>query len=121
MGFAGGARRVLDEVVLQGTLVSGQFGGLAFPGQTPDLLQTARQELVEVALHRAAGDIGETGNVLVDKALTFEPQDLQLLLDTGMRIVVALVADGSEIFRGESEAAHSGPQSSTCPAAYYEP
>ncbi len=66
----------------------------------------ASGELVEVALDATAGDAGQPGNVLVRASLALEPQDFHLLLHAGMRIVIAVVADGGEGFRREAEVAH---------------
>ncbi len=98
LGFAAGARRVLQEGVFQGRLMGGQFVGLAFPGRATKARQAAVGELVEVALYAASGDIGEFGDLFVGEALALEPQDLHLLLDPRMRMMVALVADGVEVF-----------------------
>src|SRR5262249_39970581 len=54
------------------------------------------------------------------KALALEPQDLHLLLDTGMGMVVTLVAEGVEVFGSEGETAHEEPQCSGMSAAHYE-
>jgi hypothetical protein len=83
-----------------------QLVGLALPGEAADTFQAAVGELVEVALDAAPGDIGQAGDVLVSGALAFEPQDLHLLLDTRMRMMVAVVADRVEVFGGKREVAH---------------
>jgi len=98
---------VFQEVALQGDLVSGEFVGLALPGQAAEALQAAVGELVEVALDAAAGDVGEASDVFVAEALALEPQDLHLLLDARVGVMVALVADGVEGLGSEGEAAHS--------------
>ncbi|HVS37368.1 MAG TPA: hypothetical protein VMS17_17535 [Gemmataceae bacterium] len=85
-----------------------EFVGLALPGEAADPLQAAVGELVEVALHAAPGDVGETGDVLVGEALTLEPQDLHLPLDERRRVMVALVADRVEVLGSKGEAAHGG-------------
>ena len=106
LGFPGGARRVFQEVIFQRGVMSGEFVGLALPGETADAFQAAGGELVEVALHAAPRDIGEAGDVFVGEALALEPQDFHLLLDAWMRVMVALVADGVEVFGSKDEAAH---------------
>src|SRR5262249_28845454 len=97
-----------------------EFVGLALPGQTAEALQAPHGELVEVALDAATGDIGQACDLLVRKALALEPQDLHLLLDTGMGMVVTLVAEGVEVFGSEGETAHEEPQCSGRSAAHYE-
>src|SRR5262245_4351511 len=97
-----------------------EFVGLALPGQTAEALQAPHGELVEVALDAATGDIGQACDLLVRKALALEPQDLHLLLDTGMGMVVTLVAEGVEVFGSEGETAHEEPQCSGMSAAHYE-
>jgi hypothetical protein len=82
------------------------FVGFALPRETADTLQAAVGELIEVTLHAASRDVGKAGDVLVGEALTLEPQDFHLLLDARMRVMVALVADGVEVFGSKSEAAH---------------
>jgi len=86
--------------------MGGELVDLALPGEAADALQAAVEELVEGALHAAPRDIGEAGDVLVGESLALEPQDFQLLLDTGMRVMVALVADGVEVFGSKGEVAH---------------
>ena len=99
---------MLQEVVLQGGLVGGELVGLASPGQAPDPTQAAVGELVEVALDAAAEDIGQAGDVLVGQGLALQSQDLYLLLHARVGVVVALVADGVEVFGAEGKAAHGG-------------
>jgi hypothetical protein len=99
---------VLHKIVLQRGPVFGQGVGFALPRQPADARQAAGGELVEVALDAAAGDAGQAGDFLVGQTLTLEPEDGQLLLDARMRVMVALVADGVEVFGGEDEAAHGG-------------
>jgi hypothetical protein len=101
-------------------VVLGQFVGLALPGQASDALQATSGERVEVALHAPPGDAGEGGDGLVGTTLTLEPQDLQLLLNTRMRVMVAFVADGIEVCGREGEAAQRKLQCSGQPAALYE-
>ena len=86
--------------------MGGEFVGPPFPGQTTQALQAAVGELVEVALDAAAGDVGQARDVLVGQPPTLQPQDLHFLLDAGMRVVVAFVAEGNEVFGREGEAAH---------------
>ena len=40
------------------------------------------------------------------KSPALEPQDLHLLLDPRMGVVVAVMADGGEVFGGKNEVAH---------------
>jgi len=82
--------------------------GLALPGQAAEARQAAVGELVAVALDAAAGDVGPAGDVFVRQALALQPPDLQLLLDAGMRVMVALVADGVESCGSKAEAAQRG-------------
>jgi hypothetical protein len=60
-------------MVLQGGLVSGQFVGLALPGQAAEPFQAAVGKLVEVTLDAAARDRGQAGDVLVGATLALEP------------------------------------------------
>jgi hypothetical protein len=64
---------VLQEVVLQGSLVGGQCVGLALPGQAAEPFEATVGELVEVALDAAARDSGQTGDVFVRATLALEP------------------------------------------------
>jgi len=42
----------------------------------------------------------------VGESLALEPQDFHLLLNAGMWVMVASVADGVEVFGSKGEAAH---------------
>ena len=86
--------------------MGGEGVGLALPGELADAPQAAVGELVEVALDTAPRDVGQAGDVFVGEALALEPQDFHLLLDAGMRVAVALVANGVEVFGSKGEAAH---------------
>src|SRR5262249_433745 len=106
LGLAGAARRVLQEVVLQGALMLVQFAGRALPVEAADLVEAAGLELVEVALHGAWRDIGQRGDLGVGQALALQPQHLHLALDAGMGMVVAVVANLRQDFRADGERTH---------------
>ena len=92
--------------------MGGEFVGLALPGEEADAFQATVGELVEVALHAAPRDAGQAGDVFVGATVTLEPQDFHLLLNAGVRMVIAVVADGSKDFRRESEVTHGALQGS---------
>jgi hypothetical protein len=106
LGFAGRAGRVLQKEVLQGSVMGGKGVGGAPPRETAQTLQAAVGELVEIALDAAPRDSGQTGDVVVRESLTFEPQDLHLLLDARMGMVIAIMANGGEDVGSESECSH---------------
>jgi hypothetical protein len=98
--------------------MGGEFVGLAFPRKAADALQTAIGELIEVALHAASGEVGKAGDGLVGQSLALEPQDFHLLLNSWMWVMVALVADGVEVFGSKGEAAHGNFLCSWQPATH---
>jgi hypothetical protein len=108
LGLAGAARRVLDEVVLQGGLVLVQLAGLALPVEAAHAVESAPRELVEVALHGAQGDIGQFGDVGMGQAPALQPQGLHLALDAGVRVVIPAVANLRHGILAEVERAHGG-------------
>jgi len=107
LGLACAARGVVDEVVFQGLLMLVQLASLALPAEAANPFETTLLELVEVALHRARRDVGQLGDLDVGQASALQPQHLHLALDTGMGMVVTIVADLCQDFRAESERAHS--------------
>src|SRR5262245_29445554 len=106
LGLAGTARRVLNEVAFQGLLMLVQLAVLAPPAEAANPLEAAFQELVEVALDGARRDVGELGDVGVGQAAALQPQHLHLALDSGMGMLVTLVANLCQDFLAEDELAH---------------
>ena len=100
LGLLGGARRVLQEVFLQGTLCRPGALGLV-PAEAAEARQAALEVLVEVALDGAPGDVGVGGDLGVGQAVALQPEDFHLALDAGVGVVVAVVGEGPPIVGGE--------------------
>jgi hypothetical protein len=105
----GRPRRVLQEVVPQGAGVGRQVALGAVELDPPQGLDPAGQVLVEVALHSAAAQVGQPGDLGVRQAAALEPQDLHLLLHPGVGVVEALVPQGGDVRVGEGELPHGRP------------
>ena len=88
---------MVEEIVLQGGLVLLQLAVPPLPGHAPQAREAAFLELVQVALHTAAGNAGEAGDIRMGEALTLEPQNLHFLLDAGMGVVMRGVRGGCVI------------------------
>jgi hypothetical protein len=106
----GRPRRVLQEVVRQGAGVGRQVALGAVELDPPQGLDPACEVLVEVALHSAAAQVGQAGDLGVRQAAALEPEDLHLLLDAGVGVVEPLVPQGGHIRVGEGELAHGWPR-----------
>jgi hypothetical protein len=76
----------------------------------PQGRQTAVEVLVEVALDGAAAEVGQAGDLGVRDAPALEPEDLHLLLDSGVGVVEPLAPQGGHILAGEGELPHGGPR-----------
>ena len=81
--------------------------GLMPPAAT-EALQAAFEVLVEVALDGASGDVGVGGDPVMAQAVALEPEDLDLALDAGFGVMVAVVGQGSPVVRGEGDRPHDG-------------
>src|SRR5262249_6536422 len=104
--FACTAWGMLDEVVFQGGPMLVQRAGLALPTEAADPWEATLGELVEITLHGAWGDVGARGDVGVGQAPAFQPQHFHLALDTGVWVVVAIVADLRQDVGAEGERTH---------------
>ena len=108
-GLLDGADRVRLEVLLQGDLVLDQGGPGLMPPAATEALQAAFEILIEVALDGASGDVGVGGDLVMAQAVALEPEDLDLALDAGFGVMVAVVGQGSPVVRGEDDGAHAKP------------
>jgi hypothetical protein len=104
-------RRVLQEVVLQRLGVGRQLTLGPVEVDPPQGREAAVEVLVEVALHGAAAEAGQAGDLGVGEPAALEPQDFHLLLHPGVGVVEPLAPEGGDVRIGEHELPHGRPPS----------
>jgi hypothetical protein len=98
LGLLGRAGRMLGEVFRERYLMLSQGAPGLMPLAAVETRQAALTVLIEVALDRASGDIGVGGDVVVVQSVALEPEDLDLALDAGIGVMIAIVGKGSAVF-----------------------
>ena len=83
--------------------------GLRLPAAT-EALQAPFEILVEVALDDASGDVGVGGDPVMGQAEALEPEDLDLALDAGLGVMVAIMGQGLAVVCGEDDVTHDKPR-----------
>ena len=83
--------------------------GLRLPTAT-ETLQAAFEILIEVALDGASGDAGVGGDLVMAQAVALEPEGLDLALDAGLGVMVAIMGQGLAVVCGEDDVTHDKPR-----------
>ena len=116
-GLLCGADRVGLEVLLQGDFILDQGGpGLRLPAAT-EAFQAPFEMLIEVALDGASGDVGVGGDPVMAQAEALESENLDLALDAGFGVMVAVMGQGLPVVLGEDDVAHDKPRRFSLPIA----
>src|SRR4051794_20309208 len=71
--------------------------------------KAAVSESIEITADGVFGDMGEATDLLMPQPLAFQPDHFHAELDPGMRMVIAIIKQVTDVGVGESQVAHGWP------------